>query len=368
MALANPIFIERDPVKVVNEMIADYESKTGKTLQPGQVESIIFQVIGYRESLIREAIQEAGKQNLLAFAKAPMIDYLGQLLGVSRLPAVEAITVLQFSLVEGHTGVTIPAGTRVASVDGKAVFETDESKVINSGILSVNIGATCQTAGTVGNGYAIGRVNVLLDPYAYIDTVANTSITDGGSNEETDDELRERIYDAPNQFSNAGSRGAYRYWAKTANPAIIDVGVNSTVPGTVNIYPLVAGGVASQTILDQVAQILNADEIRPLSDTVVVANPTLIEYDISVNIVLYSETDEVQAQAAIEANLNAFKLAHEQKIGLDIIKQQIANKCIIGDSVYNVSVTSPANDIVVNANEFARCNSITVNIIGTNNG
>lgn len=368
MALTEPVFINLDPVTVVNEIIADYEARAGKSLQPGQVETIVLKTIAYRESLLRQNIQEAAKQNLLAYAKAPMIDYLGQLLGVTRLAAVEATTTLRFTIVQGHTGVTIPAGTRVASVDGKAVFETDESKAVAIGVYTVDVKATCQSAGLVGNGYVTGKVSVLLDPYAYIETVTNLAETGGGSDEETDNELRERIYDAPNRFSNAGSRGAYRYWAKTANPAIIDVGVDSTVPGTVNIFPLVEGGVASQEILDQVAQILNADEIRPLSDTVVVENPTLIEYDIEVDVTLYSSADETQTQTAIEANLNDFKTAHEQSVGLDIIKQQIVRKCMIDNVVYNVSVTSPANDIIVDNNEFARCNSITVNITGTNNG
>ena len=58
---------------------------TGRTLYPAQVERLVIDLVAYRESLTREAIQDAGKQNLVSFARAPFLDYLGELLGVRRL-------------------------------------------------------------------------------------------------------------------------------------------------------------------------------------------------------------------------------------------------------------------------------------------
>ncbi|SQD11414.1 phage-related baseplate assembly protein J [Escherichia coli] len=64
--------------------------------------------------LVRVAVQEAAKQNLVAFAREPMIDYLGELVGVYRLAAQPATTTLQFSVDEALAiDVLIPAGTRV---------------------------------------------------------------------------------------------------------------------------------------------------------------------------------------------------------------------------------------------------------------
>ena len=51
-------------------------------------------------------------------------------------------------------------------------------------------------------------------------------------------------------------------------------------PGQEDVYRLIAGGVATQEILDAVEAILTADKVRPLSDTVVVQNPTVINYNI----------------------------------------------------------------------------------------
>lgn len=83
--LAKPNFIERDASKITAELVALYEQLSGKTLYPAQADRLFIDVIAYREMLIRTAIQEAGKQNLLAFANGVMLDYLGDFFGVVRL-------------------------------------------------------------------------------------------------------------------------------------------------------------------------------------------------------------------------------------------------------------------------------------------
>ncbi|XLM22137.1 baseplate protein, partial [Chromobacterium piscinae] len=90
MTLPEPDFIPRDPAAITAEIIAQYEQISGKTLYPAQVERLLIDVIAYRETLVRIGIQEAAKQNLVAYARAPMLDYLGQLVGVTRLPAQPA--------------------------------------------------------------------------------------------------------------------------------------------------------------------------------------------------------------------------------------------------------------------------------------
>ncbi|STN20434.1 putative phage baseplate protein [Escherichia fergusonii] len=100
MAIAEPNFIDRDPAQITSEMIAQYEDASGKKLYPAQAERLLIDLFAYRENLVRIAIQEAAKQNLVAYSRAPMLDYLGELVGVHRLPAQPAKTTLQFSVVQ----------------------------------------------------------------------------------------------------------------------------------------------------------------------------------------------------------------------------------------------------------------------------
>lgn len=83
--LPPPEFISRDVSTITNEIIQMYESLANKKLYPAQADRVFIDVIAYREMLLRSAINETGKQNLVAFASGVMLDYLGQFFGVTRL-------------------------------------------------------------------------------------------------------------------------------------------------------------------------------------------------------------------------------------------------------------------------------------------
>ena len=120
-----------NPNLILADMVAAFQAAAGRTLQPAQVERLLINLYAYRESLVRNAIQYAGQQNLLAFAVFPMIDYLGQLLGVTRLGAQGAATTLQFTLQNALTlPYTIPAGTQAGTADGEFVFATGADLIV----------------------------------------------------------------------------------------------------------------------------------------------------------------------------------------------------------------------------------------------
>src|ERR1700688_46887 len=103
-----------NPNLILADMVAAFQSAAGRTLQPAQVERLLINLYAYRESLVRNAIQYAGQQNLLAYAAFPMLDYLGQLLSVTRLPGQGSSTTLEFTLTNAlSVSYTINAGTPV---------------------------------------------------------------------------------------------------------------------------------------------------------------------------------------------------------------------------------------------------------------
>ena len=203
-----------------------------KTLYPAQAERLLIDLWAYREMLVRVAVQEAAKQNLVAFAREPMIDYLGELVGcIPSCPRSLPPPPLQFSVDEALAiDVLIPAGTRVSASDS-VIFATDTDVVLKAGLLLVNVTSTCTEPGTAGNGWQPAQVSQLLDEIDNVDLlVSNLTASSGGSEQEDDDRLRERIRLAPESFTNAGSRGAYRFHAMQAHPNIVDVAVLS--PGS----------------------------------------------------------------------------------------------------------------------------------------
>lgn len=367
-------FITIDPDADISALVTKYESLTGRILQPAQAERIIFNAIGYRFSLLKEQINETANQLLLAFASGNALDKLGELLGVVRLPSAPATCIIRFQLVAGHADLNIPSGIRVQTTDGQAVFATIESKSVLAAATYIDIKAECILDGIVGNGYAINSVNVILDPQPYISSAANLDITANGSNEETDEELRDRIKLAPSAFSVAGPKGAYKYFAKSAHPNIIDVAVTTghdtvtpfaIIPGQVDIFPLMADGNPPDTeIIDAINAICNDDKVRPLTDTVVVKSPTKIDYSISVQLTILPDAVQADVEALVLANLTAYADERKKKLGIDVVIAQIVGLCMV-DKVYKVNVVTPVADIVAAENEFTNSTSITVTTSGT---
>jgi phage-related baseplate assembly protein len=374
-SLPPPVFVNDadglDPNLILADMIAEFEAASGRTLQPAQVERLLINLYAYRESLVRNAIQFAGEQNLLAFASFPMLDYLGQLLSVNRLASQPAVTTVQFTLTGALTvPFTIAAGTLVGTSDGQFAFATSATIILAAGATIASVAAAATAPGAGANGYLAGQVSVQLNPNALIASVTNTSTTTGGSAPETDDHLRMRIQAAPNQFSVAGPIGAYRFFAIGADPSIVDAQIVSPFPGSVNVYVLTgpvtqqpapapnSAGVANSALLAKIATALNADTIRPLTDNVNVLAVTEVDYQIIATVTLYSDADPTATIVAATAAVRELALELAAKIQRDIVPSQIIAALSVA-GVYGVALTSPMLT-TLSAGQWANCTTIAL--------
>lgn len=365
-----PSFIDIDINVVLSELIADYQAATGRTLVPTDVEYLMFQSVAYRETLLRASIQSAAEQNLVDFATGGVLDYLAALVGVERLPESASTTTLQFNIVSGHGGVIIPSGTRVQTTDGKVIFQTLSDYTVPLVDTVALLEVEAQQTGTFGNGYAVGTVTVLLDALAFVTSVSNTLQTAGGADVETDVAMRTRIKLAPSVFSTAGSRDAYRFHALSASANIVDVAVlgpPQTTPGTVEIYPLMEDGSTTPAqIIAAVELATTSERVRPLTDTVIVASPTPLNYTIDVELVAFVDADQTDVVDTVTANLNAFVLSKRRTLGQDITESQVIAQCQIA-GVYSVSLIG-WSDVIVADTEFPFNTALTVTITSTTTG
>jgi phage-related baseplate assembly protein len=205
--------------------------------------------------------------NLLSLSTGDFLDHLGALLNTNRLGSAYATTSLTFTLGEALTWqVVIPQGTR-ATPDGEVYFATDMEAIIPAGDMSVSVPATCVEAGAKHNGLLTGQINTLVDRVPYVATVQNSIITLGGTDIEGDNRLRSRIQLAPERLSTCGPENAYRYWAMSVSPDILDVAVWSPEPGQIRVAPLIAGGeLPGSEILSKILAAISTKDRRPLTD------------------------------------------------------------------------------------------------------
>ncbi|KAA0257230.1 baseplate J/gp47 family protein [Deferribacter autotrophicus] len=337
-------FVNVDTSKIEAEILQAYETISGKKLYPADPVRLILETVAYVVAILKNDINYTGKQNLLAYAKGEYLDKLGELLGVKRTGATNAITTLRFFVSEPLAfDVLIPQGTRVTP-DNKIFFETMEEAKIIAGQLSVDVQAKCQTAGAVGNGFLPGQINQIVDIIPYVDSVQNVSVSYGGSNIESDEHLRERIRLAPESFSNAGSKGAYIFHTKSAHSEIEDVSVLSPSAGVVKIVFLMKDGALPNSDLIQIVQnYLNSETVRPLTDQVIVEAPIVVSYNIDLTYYIHKDFSTLVPiiKSQVEQAVNDFIAYQKTKIGRDILPEELIGRLKQIDGVYRIQLKSP---------------------------
>lgn len=362
--LPEPNFIDRNPDQITREWIALYEHKTGKVLQPAQIERLLIDVCAYRETMLRVNIQETAKQNLLSYAPLDILKHIGEPLGVEQLLAKKSRTTFSITIEELlEVDFLIPKGTEIETKDGNFIFETTDTVIFHAGELEAMVEGVCKIAGAASNNYIAGSINNLLSPLDYEITIENISTSGGGADDEDVESLRERIRQAPEKFSNAGSVGAYRYHTFSANQNITDVTVLTPAPGIVNIYPLTKDGNPNEEMLESVQNYLNADCIRPLTDLVEVISPGRVGFGIAAIITLYIDADAATVLKTISLKLEEYKKNLSEKLGKNVVKTQIIAILNSIYGVFSVELLSP-DDIEINKNEWADLEDYTVVIGG----
>lgn len=296
-------FVTADKEKVVEYITKSYEKITGRTLADGDPIRLFILTMSYVVIMLLNKINETGKQNLAKYATGANLDNLAAGYGLTRKQASRAVTTVQFTKSDSAREVIIPLGTRVSRSGEQVYFATNEELKIPIGTLSGTVLCQCVAQGTTGNGYAPGTLTNLVDPAPYIDSVTNKTASEGGTDTESDDDLRHRYILAPESFSVAGPSGAYEYFALEANQSIGTAKAVSSSPGCVDIYLLGKNGkIVGESLQKEVLGYISADNRRPLTDKVSVKAPTMVPYDI--NLTYYINADDVAQMESIKAKVN----------------------------------------------------------------
>lgn len=338
--------------QMVQDYLDKYEELTGESTELTRADPVslilyacsvqIFQAMLY--------VDRAGKQDLLKYSYGEFLDNLAALKGIAREPAKPAVVTMRFSLAAIRPDtVAIPQGTRVSN--GDLYFETDEYTEIPSGDTYADVTATCQTDGEDGNGLLPGEINVLVDPIAYVASVANTESTVGGTDIEDDDTLASRVYIAPSKYSVAGPEEAYRYWITEFNSSISDVYLSSPEAGQVLIEFILEGGeLPNEAMVRSLADYLANENIRPLTDEVIVRLPTTATFNVNVQYwINRSDINKAATiQAAVEQAVTDYVSWQQSKIGRDINPDKLIS-LMEQAGAKRVAVTEPVFSVMPDA-------------------
>lgn len=181
-----------------------------------------------------------------------------------------------------------------------------------------------------------------------------------GDISEFDDDYRTRIQLALEGFSTAGPVGAYVFWGLSASPDVKDVGVASPAPGQVEITVLsrIDNGIPTAELIATVDAVLNADDVRPLTDQVIVQAAAITDYTVEASLTLFGGPDSDVVIDAAKTAVDAYVEARH-RLGHDITVSGL-HAALHQAGVQKVALTSPAADIVIAPNAAAYCTSIVI--------
>ena len=313
---------------ILNEMVADFEAKyleeTGRkiVLRPGDKEHIHLRVEAGQYFQMYQQLDYAAKMNLLKYSKGDFLKHLGAFKKTFIQEPRAAVVKVRFTLSEIRKDVIyIPEGTRVTAGDG-VYFATDEYAEVAAGEKYADVSCTCESAGEIGNDYVPGALEIIVDPVPYVESVVNTTKSEGGSGEESEESFRERIFLAPSSYSVAGPADAYEYWVKQYNSAAIeDVKIHEPLEAVVDIRILLRdGALPSQSFCNDCLKYLKDHPIIPLTDNVYVSAPDVEKYRLKATYyIARSDINNIKViQESIEAAKDTYLSWQKTKIGRDI--------------------------------------------------
>lgn len=198
--------------------------------------------------------------------------------GIIRQEATNSSVILT---ITGQAGTTVQEGSLFSTNDGKNFLTVESKKIEDDG--TVDIKAQSQDVGTNCNVDAETITKIPVSIYG-VSAVTNKSPAYDGFDEETDEELLERLLFKARQPATSGNKNHYVIWA-----------TNVEGVGGVKVLPLWNGNGTVKVIItdakneiaseDLIAKVQNyIDEQRPIGATITVVSPKPLNIDISLKV------------------------------------------------------------------------------------
>lgn len=349
------------------EMIADYEQsykeKTGReiSLYPADEKRIELTVIAGMLYQLCVIMDERYRMNFLQYMYGNVLKNWTSNFGFVENGEKRANVKLRFygSKVQ-EFAVGIPKGTRATSGDN-VFFETDEYAEIKAGEEYADVSATCMLEGSGGNGYRIGQIANIVDPVNLIAKVENVTISDGGRDAYTDDELRELILNFPSTYSVAGPEEAYIQIIKGYSERIVSVRRIASNDAIVKMCIMCADGeVPDENYCEQVRQYVISKKSTPDTDKLEIVAPEIVEYELDATYYISESRKDVaeSIRSGVEEAAVEFTRYTQENIGYDIntdILKAYANAA----GARRIVIPSPGYQ-TISEGQIAICRSVNI--------
>lgn len=358
-------FIRDSLQTIIDRIIADFQTRIAgaNSLLRRSSLGVVARVNSGAIHLLYEYLDFQARQIFATTADEAGLEAHSSEYGVARKAAVKAIGSGQAS---GTNGIVIPAGSELNTTDSR-VYVTDAEATIAGGVATLDF--TAEEAGETGNedgSCILSFVSPIIGITTSV-TVDADGIT-GGADEESDDDLRDRVLTRKRQPPHGGAyfdyevwalevSGVTRVWSEPQYQGIGTIGVSFVRDGDVNILPDAA---QRQVVRDYIVE--HEDPGTGLTvGCPVTAEPGLFIIEltsltIDIEVAIYPNTLDVRT--AIENNI-ADLILRDGGPGNTIYLSRISEAISLATGETRHRLTAPAADVTAPVNQVHLLGSVT---------
>ena len=259
---------------------------------------------------------------------------------------------------------TVEIGDLFETENGVQFAASETVSIASSGDVPV-IAVVAGASGNVGT----GAVNDMPVTISGISSVTNSDPITGGYDAETDEDLRERYYEAIRTPASNGNKASYKIWAKS----ITGVGDAKVFPlaqgtGTVDVVIINADMTPADTsLVNEVQNYIDpgssgrGDGIAPIGATCYVSSATGLSINVSASITLSSSASSSTVETAIKEAITNYlaSIAFDSSI---VSAAQVGNVILDVPGVQdyeNLKLNSATGNVTVGEREVAVIGTVT---------
>lgn len=280
---------------------------------------------------LKDALVNVVMKNLfLATAEGFFLDIFAWAVNLTRKEATPASGVIRFIKSDISRPVTVPADTLIQTERINGVIytlKTRQATLIPEGIAGMSVDVIAEDTGA-GFNLAPGYYRILPVAVDGIDAVENEEnwLTVPGADEESDNELRDRIR---NQFNLAGAyhtdavyRGLIAGVAGISADRIYFLHDAPRGPGTANAYIMLDAGIASEPFIDSVNSFITDEGHHGHGDDLRCFAMPETHHDLTVTLWLYAamNLNEEEIQLLKHNSGNLIRCAFRENSDYDVQK------------------------------------------------
>ena len=342
--------------EIFQEMLTCFGAKTGVELEAGCDLAVRLYAAAAQVYALYVQADWVARQAFPQTAEGDYLDLHAQLRSLQRKAATYAVGTLRFTAGEvSETDRAIPLGT-VCMTAGLVRFETTQAAVLKGGDTQVDVPAQALLAGSAGNISANTITAMAVAPVG-IQSCSNPAPFLGGSDGETDEELRARILDTFQRLPNGANAAFYEQGALSFD----QVAAASVLPrnrgvGTVDVVIATGSGQPDEDLLEELEAYFQVR--REIAVDVQVLAPESVSLTLSVQVKAKDGWDSTAVCTEVKNMIQAWFSG--ERLGQDVLLAQLGNLIFSCDGVANYKIVTPAADQAIDADQLPVLTSISV--------